>query len=323
MSTSVSAPPMASAFGGWLFVALLATLAAVPWFTGSVFHFHIGIMVCLAGMATGGLAVIAWVGQLSLAHAAFVGIGAYTSVLLVTRLDLPFLVGLPAAAVVAGAVAYIIGAPLLRLRGVYFVLITFALNELFRLVMLEFPGISGGSSGIAGVPKIQLFGITLAAQWQVYIFTLICLAVVMALLWLIRNGQLGRRFAAVEENPALAESSGIPTARTQSLAFVIGCAIAGATGSIMAHYVGFVSPETFAFQLSVSYVIMLVTGGRLALWGPLVGAVFLTPLPEFLRGAVEYQHIIYGVILIAVLRFLPQGLAGLPEQIARLRRDQR
>lgn len=319
MSTSIAAPRVASAPRGWLFVALLAVLAAVPWFTGSVFHFHIGIMVCLAAMATSGLAVIAWVGQLSLAHAAFVGIGAYTSVLLVTRLDLPFLVGLAAGPVLAGAVAYVIGKPLLRLRGVYFVLITFALNELFRLVMLEFPSVSGGSSGIAGVPKIQLFGITLAAHWQVYVFTLVCLAAVTTLLWLIRHGQLGRRFAAVEESPALAESSGIPTARTQNLAFVIGSAIAGFTGAIMAHYIGFVSPETFAFQLSVSYVIMLVTGGRLALWGPLVGAVFLTPLPEFLRGAVEYQHIIYGVILIAVLRFLPQGLAGLPGQFARLR----
>lgn len=242
MSALTSVFPPTSSSRKWLFAALLAIFVSVPWFTGSVFHFHIGIMVCLAAMATGGLAVISWVGQLSLAHAAFVGIGAYTSVLLVTRLDLPFLLGLPAGAAAAGAVAYIIGTPLLRLRGVYFVLITFALNELFRLVMLEFPAISGGSSGIAGVPKIQVFGMTLAAQWQVYIFTLICLAAVMGLLWLIRRGQLGRRFAAVEENLALAESSGIATAGTQSLAFVIGSAIAGFTGAIMAHYIGFVSP---------------------------------------------------------------------------------
>ncbi|WP_245304104.1 branched-chain amino acid ABC transporter permease [Hoeflea olei] len=305
----------------FVYLVIAALIASVPWFTGNVFYFHVGIMVCLAAMATSGLAVIAWVGQLSLAHAAFVGLGAYTSVLLVTRLGLPFVVGLPAGALVAGAVAYLIGKPLLRLRGVYFVLITFALNELFRLVMLEFPGVSGGSSGIAGVPKIELFGLVLAEQSQVYVFTLACLVAVTALLYLIRNGQLGRRFAAVEENPALAESSGTPTARTQNLAFVIGSSIAGFTGAIMAHYIGFISPETFGFQLSVSYVIILVTGGRLALWGPLVGAIFLTPLPEFLRGALEYQHIIYGVILIAVLRFLPQGLAGLSGQLTRLKGD--
>ena len=320
MSAAVSKKP-AHKPGAMTFVylAIVAVIALVPWFAGNVFYFHVGIMVCLAAMATSGLAVIAWVGQLSLAHAAFLGLGAYTSVLLVTKLGVPFLVGLPAGALVAGAVAYVIGKPLLRLRGVYFVLITFALNELFRLVMLEFPGISGGSSGIAGVPKIELFGMVLAAQSQVYVFTLVCLIAVTAFLYLIRHGQLGRRFAAVEENAALAESSGMPTARTQNLAFVIGSSIAGFTGAIMAHYIGFISPETFGFQLSVSYVIILVTGGRLALWGPLVGALFLTPLPEFLRGAVEYQHIIYGVILIAVLRFLPQGLAGLPDQISRFK----
>ncbi|WAP69840.1 branched-chain amino acid ABC transporter permease [Jiella pelagia] len=301
--------------GGAVFAIALVVLALVPWFTGSTFHFHIAIMVCLAAMASAGLATIAWVGQLSLAHGAFVGIGAYASVLLVTRLGVPFLIALPASAIVAGAVAYLIGKPLLRLCGVYFVLITFALNELFRLVMLEFPSVSGGSSGIAGIPKISLFGIVLEHQPEVYVFTLVMLAFVMALLWTIRNGPLGRRFAAVEENLVLAEASGIPTARTQNAAFVIGSAIAGFTGAIMAHYIGFISPESFAFQLSVSYVIILVTGGRLSLAGPLIGAIFLVPLPEFLRSAQQYQHIIYGVVLILVLRFLPGGLAALPRKL--------
>lgn len=308
--------------GRGLLAAALVLAALVPWLTGSTFHFHIGIMICLGAMATAGLATIAWVGQLSLAHGAFVGLGAYTSVLLVTRLDMPFLVGLPMAALVSGAVALAIGAPLLRLRGVYFVLITFALNELFRLVMLEFPGISGGSSGLAAIPKITLFGMPLRAQADVYVFALAMLALVMLLLRTIRRSPLGRRFEAVEENLALAEASGIPTARTQSIAFVIGSAIAGFTGAIMAHYIGFISPETFAFQLSVSYVILLVAGGRLLLAGPLVGAIFLVPLPEFLRGAQEYQHIIYGVVLIVVLRFLPDGLTALPRRLTGTGRTQ-
>ena len=151
--------------GKAVFSVAIVLIALVPWLTGSIFHFHIAIMVCLGAMAAAGLGTIAWVGQLSLAHGAFVGIGAYTCVLLVTRLDVPFLLGLPAAAVVAGAIAYIIGTPLLRLRGVYFVLITFALNELFRLVMLEFPSVSGGSSGLAGVPKISIFGFVLPVSY--------------------------------------------------------------------------------------------------------------------------------------------------------------
>ena len=100
-----------------LWLLALVGAAMIPWFTGSTFHFHIAIMVCIAAMATGGLAVIAWVGQLSLAHAAFAGVGAYTSVLLVTRLDVPVLLGLPAGGLAAGTVAFLIGSPLLRLRG--------------------------------------------------------------------------------------------------------------------------------------------------------------------------------------------------------------
>jgi len=114
---------------------------------------------------------------------------------------------------------------------------------------------------------------------------------------------------------ALAEASGIPTARIQNLAFVLGSGLAGFAGALMAHYIGFVSPETFHFQLSVSYIIMLVVGGRLAFWGPVVGAIFLTPLPELLRGALEYQHVLYGVALIAVLQFLPGGLVSLPSRL--------
>ena len=300
-----------------VFAAAVLLLALVPWITGSTFHFHIGIMVCLAAMATAGLATIAWVGQLSLAHGAFVGIGAYASVIMVTTLGLPFVLALPVAAMMTGGIAFTIGTPLLRLRGVYFVLITFALNELFRLVMLEFPSVSGGSSGIAGIPKIDLLGLRLTAQSEVYVFALAMLAAIFALLFVIRRGPLGRRFAAVEENHDLAESSGIPAARTQNLAFALGSGIAGFTGAIMAHYIGFISPESFAFQLSVSYVIILVAGGRLILAGPLVGAIILTPLPEFLRGAQEYQHIIYGVVLILILRFLPGGLTSLPGRILR------
>lgn len=300
--------------------AALAAVIAVPFVTGSPFHFHIAIMVCLGAMTVGGLGVIAWVGQLSLAHGAFVGVGAYASTLLVMRAGVPFLLGPPLAALASGLVAWIIGAPLLRLRGVYFVLITFALNELFRLVMLDFPKISGGSSGIANIPPIALGSLVLRAKDDIYIFALVCLALVYALLWLIRNGLIGRRFAAVEQNLALAESSGIPTARTQVVAFVIASAIAGFAGALMAHYIGFISPETFGFRLSVYYIIMLVVGGRLTLWGPLIGAIFLTPLPEFLRGAQEYQHILYGAALIVVLQFLPGGLVSLPSRLAFLKR---
>lgn len=323
MATTRTAPIGGSAATSgrlsWIWLAVLAAVAAIPYVTGSLFHFHLAIMICLAAIATAGLGVIARVGQLSLAHGAFVGLGAYVSTLVVMRLGLPFVAGIVCSVAVTAAVAAVIGGPLLRLRGVYFVLITFALNELFRLVMLEFPGISGGSSGIPGIPPAAFGPLSLADRTLFYPFALLCVAVTLGLVHLIDRGVIGERFSAVEENMVLAESAGIATGRTQNLAFVIGSGIAGFAGALMAHYIGFVSPETFGFQLSVSYIIMLVVGGRLALWGPLVGALVLTPLPEVLRGAAEYQHVLYGAALILMLRFLPGGLVSLPRTFFRRR----
>jgi branched-chain amino acid transport system permease protein len=294
---------------------LCAAAAMVPVLTSSIFHFHIAIMICLAIIATAGLAVIARVGQLSLCHGAFVGLGAYACVLTVTRLGVPFIVGVIVAAAVSAAVAGVIGLGILRLRGVYFVLITFALNELFRLIMLDFPSVSGGSNGIANIPAASFGPLVLSEKPAFYVLALVGAAFAMGVLALIDRGVIGRKFAAVEENLALAEASGIPTARIQNIAFVVGSGLAGFAGALTAHYIGFISPETFHFQLSVSYVVTLVVGGRLAFWGPVVGAIFLTPLPELLRGALEYQHVVYGVALIAVLQFLPGGLVSLPYRL--------
>jgi branched-chain amino acid transport system permease protein len=301
---------------------LLGLTAMVPFVTGSVFHFHIAIMICIAAMAAGGLGVIAWVGQLSLAQGAFVGIGAYFSAHLVMGMGLPFLISAPVAGLVAALIAWIIGAPLLRLRGVYFVLITFAMNELFRLLMLEFPGISGGSSGLAGLPGIAIGPWALTTKPQSYVFVLVCLLAVLGLMYLVRRGPLGRNFMAAEESLTLAEATGLPTARTQLQAFAIGSGIAGFTGAVMGHYIGFISPETFGFQLSVSYIIMLVVGGRLHPLGPLLGALILVPLPEFLRGMVHFQHIFYGAILILILMFLPDGVTGLARRFTRPHKEE-
>lgn len=313
MTTSNTTPAPASRVSkAGLSVAVLLVMAAmVPFVTGSVFHFHIAIMICIGAMAAGGLGVIAWVGQLSLAHGMFVGIGAYLSAHMVMGAGVPFLIAAPASGLIAAAIAWVIGTPLLRLRGVYFVLITFALNELFRLLMLEFPSISGGSSGIAGLPPIAIGPWALTTKPAVYVFVIGCLLAVLGLMYLIKAGPLGRNFRAVEENLDLAEATGLPTAKTQVQAFAIGSGIAGFTGAVMGHYIGFISPETFSFHLSVSYIIMLVVGGRLHLLGALLGAMILVPLPEFLRGLMHFQHIIHGAALILILMFLPNGLSGL------------
>lgn len=320
MSAEEAIPVAAAGEGqvwrGRLLKALpLAGIAVVPFIAGKTFWYHIAILVALNAIFVASLGIINRVGQLSMCHGAFAGVGAYAAVLVVMRAGLPFLVGLAAATVASGVLALVLGLLILRLKGVYFVLVTFAFGELVRLILLDFPSITGGANGIAGVPPPTFLGLALASHPSMYLFTLVVLALMMAFNSALMASPIGRAFDSIAENMALAQGSGIATRRYQVLAFTIGSAVAGCTGALLASYVGYISPETFAFSLSLDIIIMLVVGGRSSVIGPVLGALFLTPLPELLRGAVALQHILYGVALILVLRFLPHGLGGLADRV--------
>ncbi|MEI2416373.1 branched-chain amino acid ABC transporter permease [Orrella sp. JC864] len=297
-------------------LAVLAALAAMPWFA-TPFVLHLAVLACLNVLIVNGLALIARTGQLSLGHAAFVALGAYGSVLAERHWALGFvssgLLGVAAAA----AVALLLGWVILRLRGVYFVLVTFAFGELMRLALLDWSALTGGANGIANIGPAVMLGLAFDTRLKFYALALAAAALSVLFLALLARKPLGHALDAVHDNPSLAESTGLSVHRLQVLAFVAGSALAGLGGVLQARYVGYVSPESFNPAISVGFVIMLVIGGRRSVWGPLVGALVLTPLPELFRGAVQTQHILYGAALILILRFMPQGLAGLPA-LARL-----
>jgi branched-chain amino acid transport system permease protein len=253
-------------------------------------------------------------GQVSFGHAAFFGLGGFVSARLVLAGAVPAPLAWLAGALAAGLVALFLGMIILRLRGVYFVLVTFAFGELVRLILLDFPSITGGANGITGIPPPAVFGVVLASQPAIYLFALLVAALMMAFKTALVTSPVGRAFDSIADNLALAEGSGICARRYQVVAFTIGSAITGGMGAILASYVGYISPESFAFSLSLNFIIMLVVGGRASLIGPLLGALFLTPLPEFLRGTLALQHILYGVALVAILRFLPAGLGGVVDR---------
>lgn len=292
-------------------LVLVAAAGLVPLLTQNPFYLHLGVLIYLNAIFVIGLGIIARVGQLSFAHGAFAAIGAYSSVHAVMGLGMPYLAGVALGAAVAGMLAAAIGWIILRLRGVYFVLVTFSIGELTRLLLLDFPAISGGANGLTGVPPASFLGFELASKTSAYYYALIAAALVFVFAYALVRSPVGRAFAAIEENAALAEGSGIDTRSFQVLAFVIGSAVAGGGGAMLAHYIGFISPETFNLHFSIAIIIMLVVGGRKSLAGPIVGALFLTPLPELLRATVALQHILFGFILILALRFLPEGLAGI------------
>ncbi len=292
-------------------VLVTAALAAAPLLVHNQFYLHVAILTFLNVIFAVSLAVIARTGQLALSHAAFIGVGAYASVLVVMRLGAPFLGGLAAAGAVTAAIAAALGWVILRLRGVYFVLVTFAFGEVVRLILLDQPAVSGGANGITGIPAPVLLGVALDTKARFYPLALAAAVLVVVLSARLLASPAGRAFDAIAQNADLSESIGIDIHRYQVLAFVIGSAMAGAGGTLLAHYIRYVSPESFTFWESVTFIIMVVVGGRSTLAGPIVGAAFITPLPELLRGVQEMQHVVYGAILILVLRFLPAGLASL------------
>jgi branched-chain amino acid transport system permease protein len=291
--------------------ALLAAALVLPQLTTNQFHLHLANLMLLNAIFAVSLGLIASVGQISLGHAAFVAAGAYVSALAAMNLKIPPIFGILIAGLVTGFAAVLLGKVLLRLRGVYFVLVTFLAGQVFTLVALNWESVTHGANGLVGIPAISLFGFPLQTRLRFYYFALAAFILVLTFVWALMRSQYGRAFRSIAENIRLAESSGIDVSHYQVVAFALGSGIAGAAGAAMVHYIRFLSPDSFTFNDSVAYITMLVVGGRTSLIGGVLGALFLTPLPEFLRGFVGAQHIIYGVILLAVLLFLPNGLVSL------------
>ncbi len=306
--------PASSGQGGrgiTLLAAALACLVLAPWIARQDFYLHLAVLVCINIVITSGLSVLMRCGQVSLCHGAFVGLGAYAATLATMQLGLPFAAGVLCAMLLTAALALVLGAVMLRLTGVYFVLITFAFGELVRLGLLEWEGLTGGANGITGVPPAELLGMALDTKAAFYGLAAGIALLSVAGLWRLFRSPAGHTIDAVGENAALAEASGLSVRRAQLFAFVVASAMAGLGGALLAHYVGYISPESFTFSVSVGAIIMLVVGGRAYILGPVIGALVMTPLPEFFRGAVQSQNIFYGCAVILMLRFMPQGLAGL------------
>lgn len=305
--------------GTMLVAAALLCAIALPSLGVSAFYLHLANLTLLNAIIVMGFALVASVGQLSLCHAALAGLGGYVSAVAALQFSLPPLAGILLAAVVAGIVAALLGAVILRLRGVYFVLVTFLVGQGFTLIALNWDSVTHGANGMVGIPSISLFGKAFASRGDFYYFALAAFAIVLAGIYALMRSTYGRSFKSIAENILLAEACGMNTRRLQVLAFTVGSAIAGAGGAMVTHYSRYISPDSFTFQESVFYITMFVIGGRTRLAGAFLGAALVTPLPELLRNFVGYQQIIYGVVLILVLIFVPNGLTSLPGVLRRRR----
>jgi branched-chain amino acid transport system permease protein len=295
---------------------ILAVAASAPLWVWNPYHLHTLIMAGIfAVLALSLNLLLGYTGQLSLGHAAFFGIGAYASALLSVKLDWSPWIGMLAATVLPGLAGWGIGRLALKLRGAYFVLLTISFAGVVSLVSVNWMDLTNGPLGIPGVPAlaIALPGVPeLSFRGKSAFYYLVLVAVVAAYVLCRRliASRIGRALVALRENETLAESVGIDGTFYLVLAAMISAAMAGAAGGLYAHYTRFVSPEVFLFTYTVTMVIMVVAGGKGTLAGPVVGAVIFTVLPEALRALAswQWQMLIYGVLLIAALVFMPRGI---------------
>jgi branched-chain amino acid transport system permease protein len=307
----------------WKITGILGVLVllSLPLFFESNYYYHLAILIYFNIILCCGLYVIMSTGLLSIAQAAFMGIGAYTSALLVLRAGVPFVVGVLAAGLTATLLSLVIGYIVLRLKGVYFVLVTFALNEFIRLVFSNWVSLFGGVSGLTNIPPPRFtlpwagLSLVLDSKRSFYCFLTVITGLVVIVVARVMKSEFGRAFKSVRDSELLAESTGVNTAYYRILAFCIAAFFAGIGGSLYAHYLGYISPQYFSFMNSFDFVVFTVVGGLGYLIGPILGCIVLTPIPEFLRGLKELHLVLYGMVLIGFMLFAPQGLVSFAEGI--------
>lgn len=243
--------------------------------------------------------VVLAAGQLSLGQAAFMGLGAYSSVLMTLKLGLPFLLVVPLSVVTPVLFALVVGGPTLRLSGVYLAIATIGLGEVLRAVYLNVDYL-GGALGLSGIPER-------AETWMIY--GLLFLAVIA--LWLVGRSRIGRAMEAIREDETAAAVMGIPVARYKLGVLVASAALAGVAGCLSAHVSSFIGPNEYGFEPAVTILSYALLGGIGTPIAPVLGAWVLTLLPELLRGVSDFRLVLNGLIIVAAVLFLPNGLLAI------------
>ncbi|MGQ0569994.1 MAG: branched-chain amino acid ABC transporter ATP-binding protein/permease [Armatimonadota bacterium] len=312
----------------WWTLVFIAALGALPWLVAGRLSLSIFLFIGLSSLLAIGLTLLGGAaGQVSLGQAAFYGIGAYVSAMTTLRLGLSPWVAFPLSAAGAAAVAFLLGAPILMLRGHYLALGTLGFNIIVDVVIRNLQDLTGGPTGLTGIPPFQIGGTVLSGD-RIYYFAVWSL--VLGALWLGRNlidSRIGRALAAIRASEVVAGTLGINPAYYKARVFALSAALAGFAGSLYVHYLSFVSPSPFAFEFSIFVLVMSVIGGIAHLPGAVLGAAVVTLLREFLRdvmprffrggASAEYEIVAFGLLLAGVVVFAPGG--AWPFIIRRLR----
>jgi branched-chain amino acid transport system permease protein len=290
------------------FLIFIVALAILPYLIQDPYWLHVYIITCLNICLAVSLRVLWNVGLLSCGHAAFMGLGAYASALLALKAGISPWLGMPLGALFAGGVAIGLGYPALRLTGIYFVILSFAFNEVFFLITTRLREFAGGPSGLVSIPRPG--GLPPGKMAYAYFVSFVFLITVVVLLRFERS-RVGRIWLAIRDTDLRSRCVGLQTTHYKLFAFGVSSFFAGLIGGVYAHYISFISPSDFTIWQSVYVQLYMIVGGVGSFAGPLVGSSVLTVLTEFIRAAGPLQSVVYGIMMAAVMLFLPGGLISL------------
>ncbi len=252
-----------------------------------------------------------YAGQISIGHAGFYAIGAYTSALLSLRLGIPFPIAMLGGAIMAGLFGLLLGLPTLRLSGTYLAVTTIGFCEVVRMTFLNWEWLARGPLGLNKIPRPVFFGIKLTSFNGGYYYLVLFLVILTTfIMYRIVNSKFGRALVSIREDELAATLMGIKTTKYKVAAFVISAFFAGIAGSFYAHFMTYIDPNGFVFDESVLMLSIVILGGMGTLKGMYLGSVLLVTLPEMLRSLQEYRFVMYGVVLVVMMRFRPQGILG-------------
>lgn len=284
-------------------------------------------------IATHGLNIMmGYTGLLSLGHAAFVGVGAYTVAILQIRYGAPFWVTIPAAGLIAGLVGLVFALPLLRIRGLYLVIATLAAQFILHFIFVHWESVTRGDVGLTVAPA-TIFGFALNNEVRIYYLILFFVVIMTLFARNVIDSRVGRAFIAIRERDLTAQVLGVEIVRYKFVAFALGSFYAGIAGGLLAYFNRYVNPEQFGLLLSVFFLSAVIVGGMGSTLGAILGAIFMTILPEFLRETALFvgggmgfnlatiltplRETIFGILMVSFLIFEPRGLAELWTRLAR------
>jgi branched-chain amino acid transport system permease protein len=293
------------------YAVILTVFVFVPLFITNQYYIQVLIFINIYIILALSLNLLnGYVGLLSIGHAAFYGIGAYASAKFMMELKLPFILAMPAAALTSGLFGYLIAKPTLRLSGIYMTLATLGFNIIFFLILQNWMSFTNGPLGIMDIPEPNIFGWQVTTRLDYYYLALILVIITLVSMHRLINCRFGRALKSIREDELAAEAMGVFTTRYKIQAFVLAAFFAGLAGSYYAHFVKFISPDSFYIYESFTLLAMLAFGGQGNLIGPTIGAAVLILIPEIFRFLQEYRMFIYGGILVIMMLVRRQGLLG-------------